>query len=61
MTTAPREKPIRLSMHASGYLDRRGFTRVEVEETIRTSAWLPARQDRLKATRDFPFDGHWNG
>jgi hypothetical protein len=29
-------KPIRLSAHAIGYISRRGFTKIEVEETIRT-------------------------
>ena len=59
--SAPRDKQIRLSLHASGYLERRGFTEAEVDETIRDSDWLPTRQDRLEAAKDFPYDGEWNG
>ena len=61
MTTPPHEKPIRLSGHAGGYRTRRGFTDAEVEATIRTSPWLPARNNRLEAIKDFPFDAEWNG
>jgi len=32
-------KRIRLSAHAFGDLDRRGFTVAEVEEAIRTGEW----------------------
>ena len=61
MTATARDKPIRLSGHASGYATRRGFTEAEVETTIRTEPWLPARNDRLEAAKDFPCDGEWNG
>jgi hypothetical protein len=61
VTARPRDKPIRLSAHASGYRVRRGFTEVEVEATIRAGPWLAARNDRLEATKDFPFNGLWNG
>ena len=61
MTTLPASKPIRLSGHARGYLTRRGFTEAEVEETIRTSPWLPARNNRLEASKDFPYAADWNG
>jgi hypothetical protein len=54
-------KPIRLSAHARGYLARRGFTQAEVEETIRTSPWTPARFGRIEAARDLPYHGVWNG
>jgi hypothetical protein len=54
-------KPIRLSAHAHGYLARRGFTEAEVEETIRTSAWTPARGGRLEAAKDFSYHALWNG
>ena len=60
MTAAP-HKPIRLSGHASGYRSRRGFTKAEVETTIRTSRWLLAQRNRLEATMDFPFNDDWNG
>ncbi len=61
MTEPDADKPIRLSGHARGYLDRRGFTEAEVERTIRTNPWLPARHDRLEATMDFAYDDEWNG
>lgn len=60
MTDRSRGKPIRLTAHASGYLDRRGFTANEVVLTVCGSDWLPARNGRLEATRDFPFDTEWN-
>jgi hypothetical protein len=58
---AAQHKPIRLSGHAAGYRSRRGFTEAEVEDTIRTSPWSPARSNRLEATKDFPFNAEWNG
>lgn len=54
-------KPIRLSMHAQGYLARRGFTEAEVEDTIRTSRWQSARSGRMEAYKDFPYNDLWNG
>jgi hypothetical protein len=54
-------KAIRLSGHAYGYIDRRGFTEDEVEETIRTSPWQPAQGNRLEASKDFAFYAEWNG
>lgn len=54
-------KPIRLSVHARGYLSRRGFSEAEVMDTIRTSAWRPAYSGRLEAAKEFPFAGVWNG
>jgi hypothetical protein len=61
VTIASGDKPVRLSGHASGYSQRRGFTESEVVETIRTSVWLPARSNRLEAAKDYPFDREWNG
>jgi hypothetical protein len=61
VTEAPGDKPIRLSQHASGYLDRRGFTRTEVEETINAGQRSLAKQDRLEAMKDFAYDSDWNG
>lgn len=61
MTNHPQEKPIRLSEHARGYLERRGFSAAEVEVTIRNSAWQPASRNRLEAAKDFPFNNEWNG
>ena len=54
-------KPIRLTVHARGYLDRRGFSEAEVVEAIRTSAWRPARGGRLETSKDFPYHTSWNG
>jgi hypothetical protein len=61
MTLIPSNKPIRLTRHAKDYIDRRGFTEREVRETIRGSAWLPAKSDRLEATMSFRYDDEWNG
>ncbi len=54
-------KPIRLSGHALGYLNKRGFTVTEVEEAIRTSPWTPAPKNRLQCRKQFPFGQDWNG
>ena len=54
-------KPIRLSAHARGYLQKRGFTVAQVEDAIRASAWQPADQGRLKCRKDFSFGQDWNG
>ena len=54
-------KPIRLTEHARGYLNRRGFTEAEVTAVIRTTPWLPARGGRLESAKDFPYHGYWNG
>lgn len=54
-------KPIRLSAHARGYLERRGCTEEEIKETIRTQVWQPTRMGRQEAQRDFPFNDLWNG
>jgi hypothetical protein len=54
-------KPVRLSAHARGYLLRRGYTDAEVEDTIATSPWRPARIGRFEAVKEFPYNGLWNG
>ena len=54
-------KPIRLSAHAIGYISRRGFTKIEVEETIRTAPWQPAELGRTECRKEFPFGREWNG
>jgi hypothetical protein len=54
-------KPIRLSAHALSYIDRRGFTVAEVQETIRNSRWESAELGRLQCSQDFPYDREWNG
>jgi len=54
-------KPIRLSAHARGYFQRRGFTAEEVEDTIRSSPREDAELGRLQCTKDFFFGREWNG
>jgi hypothetical protein len=54
-------KPIRLSAHATGYIDRRGFTPAEVHEAISKSPWEHAELGRLECRRDFPYAREWNG
>jgi len=54
-------RPIRLSAHAAGYTDRRGFEAGEVEEAIRTAPWEPAESNRWPCRKDFPFGREWNG
>ncbi len=54
-------KPVRLSGHARGYLTRRGFTEVEVINTIGSMPWRSARGGRLEAEQVFPYNGLWNG
>ena len=54
-------KPIRLSHHARGYLSRRGFTETEVVEAIRQGHWRPTHQGRWEPSREFAYNGDWNG
>ncbi|MBZ8181618.1 DUF4258 domain-containing protein [Oscillatoria salina] len=54
-------KPVRLSAHARGYLNKRGFTVAEVEEAIRTSSWSIADRERLQCRKNFSFNQEWNG
>jgi hypothetical protein len=53
-------KPIRLSRHALGYAEKRGFTIPEVEDTIRDSRWEPAELGRVECRKTFPFNKEWN-
>lgn len=53
-------KPIRLSRHARGYLESRGFTEAEVEEAIRTNPWQPSELGRLECRKDFPYNADWH-
>jgi hypothetical protein len=59
--TAGTNKPIRLSQHAAAYEERRGFIEDEVRDTILTSTWNATRGNRLEASKDFPYNGIWNG
>jgi hypothetical protein len=54
-------KPIRLSAHALGYVQKRGFTVAEVEQAIRTCPWLPTPKNRLECRLELPFGQDWNG
>jgi len=54
-------KPIRLTVHARGYLQWRGFTELEVNEAIRTSPWQPSELGRLECRKDFAFEADWQG
>jgi hypothetical protein len=54
-------KPIRLSAHALGYLQKRGFTVAEVEEAVCTRPWKPSELGRSECRKDFPHNAEWNG
>jgi hypothetical protein len=54
-------KPIRLTAHASGYTERRGFTADEVERAIRQGVREAARDGRFERSLDFGFGSAWNG
>ena len=54
-------KPIRLSSHARGYLARRGFTEAEVSDAIRSVHWRATHSGRWESSREFPYNGDWNG
>lgn len=60
-TSANPRKPVRLSAHAAGYRERRGFTDDEVTETIYTEQWQAARGGRMETAKDFDFNAKWNG
>ena len=32
-----------------------------MQATVQRSGWLPARENRLEAEKDFAYDGEWNG
>ena len=54
-------KPIRLTVHARGYLSRRGFTVAEVEDAIRTGMWKSASHGRQETSKEFAYGRAWNG
>ena len=51
---------IRFSAHALDYIERRGFTVAEVEDTIRDSPWEPAELGRVECRKQFRFNREWN-
>ena len=55
------QKPIRLSKHAMGYVERRGFTVDQVLAAIRTCEWKYVGDGRFEASKDFAFEALWNG
>ena len=54
-------KPIRISNHALGYCESRGFTVEEIEEAIRACPWEPAEAGRLECRQNLPFEREWKG
>lgn len=59
--TSGATKPIRLSAHARGYIESRGFTIEEVERAIRTTPWKPADLGKLECRLEIPFERLWKG
>lgn len=54
-------KPIRLSAHALGYVEARGFNVGEVERAIREATWKTGDRGKLECVIDVPFGRFWNG
>jgi hypothetical protein len=51
----PRNRPIAIGgTHVPEQMTARGATREEIEATIRTAPWEPAKHGRIAATRWFP-------
>jgi hypothetical protein len=55
------DKLIEFSNHARQIMVERGTAKEEIEDTIRTSPWLPARLGRLECEKVFPFATSWRG
>ena len=55
------QKPIIMSTHALGYVQRRGFSVQEVTEAIRSAPWSQVAPGRWECRHDFAFDAEWNG
>lgn len=55
-------KPIRLSAHAQGYTEKRGFTVTEVAKAIQTAPWARVERgtNRFECSMEFVFDQEWN-
>ncbi len=54
-------KEVYFTAHALTNIPRRGFTREEVEECIRTAEWQQADSGKLECRKDFTFNAEWNG
>ena len=48
-------KPIRFSRHALEQMRLRGATELEVEDTIHTAPWEPAKRGKQQACKRFSF------
>lgn len=46
--------------HAEGYLDRRGFSKAEVEEAIKSNDWVLNSRGRFECRKDYSFEQIWN-
>lgn len=54
-------KAVRLTAHALGYVQSRGFTIPEVKDAILSTPWEPAERGKLECHKEYPFDAVWNG
>jgi hypothetical protein len=52
---------IRLHPHARSRLASRGATEAEIVQTVETGRRSPARFDRTRFRRDFPYGREWRG
>lgn len=52
---------IRLTFHALGYTQRRGFTPDEVENAIKSEKWQNSEKGRLECSQNIPYGREWNG
>lgn len=53
-------KPIRLTKHALGYLEKRGFTQDEVVRAIRESEWIVGELGKMECRFNFEYKSIWN-
>ncbi len=55
------EKPIKFSQHALDNMADRGASKEEVELSIRTGEYLPAKKGRLSFRKNFSYNDTWKG
>ncbi len=53
-------KPIFFTKHALDSMRKRGVFKNEVEDTIRKTAWQPAKLGRWECAMDFAYNKEWN-
>ena len=53
-------KEIRLTKHAIGYCDSRGFSEDEVKDTISTIEWETNEMGKLECRKNFDYNQLWN-